>query len=206
MAAGLHAMLTRHPWLVQAFGPQVLPGTRKARCNDHSLAIYEAAGFTAAQADQAAPAVFTYVLGNALGPAAAAYAAAPTAASNPASRPSSTAWRPSSPAVAGQPARTRQQPRYGQEPPGSQGLALRREQPPRESRGDNRLICAPPPASRRPSCPPRILCDREPADWVLPLAVRDRSSDVCGARAPVWALLSTKACSDSQAPERALVA
>lgn len=72
MADGLHAMLTRHPWLVQAFGTQVLSGTGKARYNDHSLAIYEAAGFTAAQADQAAAAVFTYVLGNALGPAAAA--------------------------------------------------------------------------------------------------------------------------------------
>ena len=72
MADGLHAMLTRHPWLVQAFGTQVLAGTAKARYNDHSLAIYEAAGFTAAQADQAAATVFTYVLGNALGPAAAA--------------------------------------------------------------------------------------------------------------------------------------
>ena len=70
MAADLHAMLTRHPWLVQAFGTQVLSGTGKARYNDHSLAIYEAAGFTAAQADQAAAAAFTYVLGNALGPAA----------------------------------------------------------------------------------------------------------------------------------------
>ena len=29
MAAGLHAMLTRHPWLVQAFGSQVLYGTRQ---------------------------------------------------------------------------------------------------------------------------------------------------------------------------------
>ena len=72
MAAGLHAMLTRHPWLVQAFGSQVLYGTGKARHDDHSLAIYEAAGFTAAQADQAAATVFTYVLGNALGPASAA--------------------------------------------------------------------------------------------------------------------------------------
>ena len=67
MADGLHAMLTRHPWLVQAFGTQVLSGTGKARYNDHSLAIYEAAGFIAAQADQAAATVFTYVLGNALG-------------------------------------------------------------------------------------------------------------------------------------------
>ena len=71
MAAGLHAMLTRHPWLVQAFGSQVLYGTGKAHHDDHSLAIYEAAGFTAAQADQAAATVFTYVLGNALGLASA---------------------------------------------------------------------------------------------------------------------------------------
>jgi hypothetical protein len=72
MAAGLHAMLTRHPWLVQAFGSQVLFGAGKARHDDHTLAIYEAAGFTGEQADQAAASVFTFVLGNALGPAAAA--------------------------------------------------------------------------------------------------------------------------------------
>ena len=72
MAAGLHAMLTRHPWLVQAFGSQMLYGAGKARHDDHSLAIYEAAGFTGEQADQAAATVFTFVLGNALGLAAAA--------------------------------------------------------------------------------------------------------------------------------------
>jgi AcrR family transcriptional regulator len=72
MATGLHAMLTRHPWLVQAFGSQVLFGAGKARHDDHTLAIYEAAGFTGDQADQAAASVFTFVLGNALGPAAAA--------------------------------------------------------------------------------------------------------------------------------------
>jgi AcrR family transcriptional regulator len=72
MATGLHAMLTRHPWLVQAFGSFLMFGPGKARHDDHSLAIYEAAGFTGARADQAAATVFTYVLGNALGPAAAA--------------------------------------------------------------------------------------------------------------------------------------
>jgi len=72
MATSLHAMLTRHPWLVQAFGTQVLYGTGKARHDDHSLAIYEAAGFTGAQAGQAMATVFTFVLGNALGVAAAA--------------------------------------------------------------------------------------------------------------------------------------
>jgi AcrR family transcriptional regulator len=72
MATDLHAMLTRHPWLVQAFGSYVVFGPGKARHDDHSLAIYEAAGFTGARAGQAMAAVFTFVLGNALGPAAAA--------------------------------------------------------------------------------------------------------------------------------------
>jgi len=65
-------MLTRHPWLVQAFGSLLLYGPGKARHDDHSLAIYEAAGFAGARADQAVATVFTFVLGNALGPAAAA--------------------------------------------------------------------------------------------------------------------------------------
>ncbi len=72
MATGLHAMLTRHPWLVQAFGSFLMFGAGKARHDDHSLAIYEAAGFTGARADQAVATVFTFVLGNALGAAAAA--------------------------------------------------------------------------------------------------------------------------------------
>jgi hypothetical protein len=72
MATGEHAMLTRHGWMVQAFGSQVLYGPGKARHDDHSLAIYEAAGFTPEQADQATAAVFTFVLGSVLGPAAAA--------------------------------------------------------------------------------------------------------------------------------------
>jgi hypothetical protein len=72
MATDLHAMLTRHSWLVQAFGSYVVFGPGKARHDDHSLAIYEAAGFTGARAGQAMAAVFTFVLGNALGPAAVA--------------------------------------------------------------------------------------------------------------------------------------
>jgi AcrR family transcriptional regulator len=72
MATDLHAMLTRHPWLVQAFGSYVVFGPGKARHDDHTLAIYEAAGFTGARAGQAMAAVFTFVLGNALGPAAVA--------------------------------------------------------------------------------------------------------------------------------------
>jgi AcrR family transcriptional regulator len=72
MATELYAMLTRHTWLVQAFGSFVVYGPGKARYDDHSIALFEAAGFTGAQADQATTAVFTYVLGNALGAAAAA--------------------------------------------------------------------------------------------------------------------------------------
>lgn len=71
MATGLHAMLTRHPWLVQSFGTYLVYGPGKARYDDHSLAIFEAAGFNSTEANQAATAIFTYVLGNALGPAAA---------------------------------------------------------------------------------------------------------------------------------------
>jgi AcrR family transcriptional regulator len=69
MAAGMHAMLTRHPWLGQAFGSHLLYGPAKARYDDHSLALYEQAGFTATDADRAAATVFIFVLGSALGPA-----------------------------------------------------------------------------------------------------------------------------------------
>lgn len=71
MATDLHAMLTRHLWLVQAFGSFVIFGPNKARHDDRNLAVFEAAGFAADQADQAAAVVLTFVLGAALGPAAA---------------------------------------------------------------------------------------------------------------------------------------
>src|SRR5215469_13922253 len=45
MATSQYAMLTRHPWLVQAFGSYRLYGPGKARHDDHNLAVYEAAGF-----------------------------------------------------------------------------------------------------------------------------------------------------------------
>ncbi|MBG0814568.1 TetR/AcrR family transcriptional regulator C-terminal domain-containing protein [Planomonospora sp. ID82291] len=70
LATGLHAMFSRHPWLVQALGSHLFHGPGKARHDDRSLAVYEAAGFTAAQADRAAAAVFTFVLGNVLGASA----------------------------------------------------------------------------------------------------------------------------------------
>jgi AcrR family transcriptional regulator len=70
MATGLHAMLVRHPWLGQAFGSHLLYGPGKARHDDHSLAVYEKAGFAGADADRAAATTFIFVLGCALGPAA----------------------------------------------------------------------------------------------------------------------------------------
>ena len=70
MATSEYAMLIRHLWLVQAFGSYQLYGPGKARHDDHSIAVYEAAGFAGAEADQATSAVFTFVLGNALGLAA----------------------------------------------------------------------------------------------------------------------------------------
>ncbi|MFF0215978.1 TetR/AcrR family transcriptional regulator [Streptomyces vinaceus] len=70
MAGDLYAMFARHPWLVQAFATHLFHGVGKARHDDHSLAVYERAGFTGPQADRACAAVFTYVLGNAA-PAAA---------------------------------------------------------------------------------------------------------------------------------------
>ncbi|MER6568649.1 TetR/AcrR family transcriptional regulator C-terminal domain-containing protein [Streptomyces sp. NPDC001093] len=72
MADRLHAMLVRHPWLVQAIGSHVLYGTGKARYDDRLLGVFETAGFTPEEADRAAGAVVTYVLGNALGASAAA--------------------------------------------------------------------------------------------------------------------------------------
>ncbi|MFB4304943.1 TetR/AcrR family transcriptional regulator C-terminal domain-containing protein [Actinomadura sp. GTD37] len=72
MAADLYRMFTGHPWLVQVFAGHVVYGESKARHDEHQLAVYEAGGFTGAEADRAAAAVFTYVLGNAAGVAATA--------------------------------------------------------------------------------------------------------------------------------------
>ncbi|RKE20643.1 TetR/AcrR family transcriptional regulator [Streptomyces sp. TLI_171] len=72
LALDLHAMFVRHPWLVQAFGSYLFHGPGKARFDDHTLGLYEQAGFAPADADLLAAAVFTYVLGSALGAAATA--------------------------------------------------------------------------------------------------------------------------------------
>ncbi|MER5931165.1 TetR/AcrR family transcriptional regulator C-terminal domain-containing protein [Streptomyces sp. NPDC002054] len=67
MATDLYAMIARHPWLVMAFASQPLYGPNKARHDDHSLAVYEKAGFVGAEADQATAVVFMFVLGSTLG-------------------------------------------------------------------------------------------------------------------------------------------
>ncbi|MFD8733923.1 TetR/AcrR family transcriptional regulator [Streptomyces sp. NPDC059618] len=69
-ATGVYAMLTRHPWLVQAFGSHLLYGPGQARHNDFVLAVYEKAGFAPADADRAAATTLAFVLGSTLGPAA----------------------------------------------------------------------------------------------------------------------------------------
>ncbi|MFF2628602.1 TetR/AcrR family transcriptional regulator C-terminal domain-containing protein [Kitasatospora griseola] len=69
MATATHAMLTRHPWLGQAFGSHLLYGPNKARVDDHTLALHERAGFTPTEADQAAATLLLFTLGAALGPA-----------------------------------------------------------------------------------------------------------------------------------------
>jgi AcrR family transcriptional regulator len=70
MATSMHAMLTRHPWIGQAFGSYLVYGAGKARCDDHGMAIYEHAGFSPGEADKALATVFIFVLGSALGRAA----------------------------------------------------------------------------------------------------------------------------------------
>lgn len=72
MATDLYAVFTRHPWLVQASASHALYGPAKARHDDHSLAVYEAAGFVGADADRATASVFMFVLGSASGESAAA--------------------------------------------------------------------------------------------------------------------------------------
>jgi hypothetical protein len=72
MATGFRAMIARHLWLVPAMGSYLIYGPGKARHDDHALAVYEAGGFTGAQADQALNTVYMFVAGQALTDAAEA--------------------------------------------------------------------------------------------------------------------------------------
>lgn len=69
LASSVRRMLTSHFWLVTTMTTHVIYGPGKARVDDHSLGIYESAGFTATQADQAAATVLMFVIGAAQGDA-----------------------------------------------------------------------------------------------------------------------------------------
>ncbi|WP_280392995.1 TetR/AcrR family transcriptional regulator C-terminal domain-containing protein [Nocardia wallacei] len=69
-ATGMYAMITRHPWVVQAQAGYLLYGPNISRHHEHVLGVYEKAGFDEAEADRAAAAVFMFVLGNAVGASA----------------------------------------------------------------------------------------------------------------------------------------
>ncbi|MFI7120082.1 TetR/AcrR family transcriptional regulator [Amycolatopsis sp. NPDC049868] len=72
MAKGMYAMILGHPWLVPAMSTHLVYGPGKARHDDHLLGVFETAGFTARDADQATKVVFTFVLGTAVGAASEA--------------------------------------------------------------------------------------------------------------------------------------
>lgn len=63
LASSIRLMLTNHFWLVTTMSTHVIYGPGKARVDDHSLGVYEEAGFTPAQADQVAATVLMFVIG-----------------------------------------------------------------------------------------------------------------------------------------------
>lgn len=69
LAVSTHAMIGRHFWLVSTMGTHLVYGPGKARVDDHSLAIYETAGFSGRGADQAAATMLMFVIGAAQGAA-----------------------------------------------------------------------------------------------------------------------------------------
>lgn len=70
LAGAAHAMAGRHLWLVSAMSTHLVYGPGKARYDDCCLAVYEHAGFSPADADQAAATVLMFVIGAAQGEAA----------------------------------------------------------------------------------------------------------------------------------------
>ncbi|TMR89160.1 TetR/AcrR family transcriptional regulator C-terminal domain-containing protein [Nonomuraea basaltis] len=70
LARGAYAMITRHFWLIPAMSTHLIYGPGKARYDEHCLAVYEAAGFSDQDADQAAATVLMFVIGAAQGEAA----------------------------------------------------------------------------------------------------------------------------------------
>ncbi|GAA1560695.1 TetR/AcrR family transcriptional regulator [Actinomadura kijaniata] len=72
LARGAYAMVVRHYWLIPAMSTHLIYGPNKARFDEQSLGVYESAGFTEAEADQAAATVLMFVIGAAQGEAAQA--------------------------------------------------------------------------------------------------------------------------------------
>ncbi|MDX3108016.1 TetR/AcrR family transcriptional regulator [Nonomuraea angiospora] len=70
LAAGAHDMLGRHFWMLPAMSTHLIHGPNKARYDDRCLAVYETAGFSGPDADQAAATVLMFVIGAAQGEAA----------------------------------------------------------------------------------------------------------------------------------------
>jgi AcrR family transcriptional regulator len=70
MANDLYAIIARHLWLIPAMSTHLIYGPGKARYDDHALSVYEAAGFSGAEADWALSTVYFLVLGRSLGEAA----------------------------------------------------------------------------------------------------------------------------------------
>lgn len=63
LARGMRAIVTSHPWFVLATMAYPTYGPAAARMADHSIAIFEAAGFTGDDADWAVSALFAYLQG-----------------------------------------------------------------------------------------------------------------------------------------------
>ncbi|WP_438317520.1 TetR/AcrR family transcriptional regulator [Streptomyces sp. HUAS TT3] len=61
-----HAMTLRHPWLITAVSTHFVYGDGMAGLQDHSYAVYEAAGFTGPDLDWAVNTAFTFLAGAAI--------------------------------------------------------------------------------------------------------------------------------------------
>ncbi|TDU80059.1 TetR/AcrR family transcriptional regulator C-terminal domain-containing protein [Streptomyces sp. KS 21] len=72
LAHDAHALAARHPWLINAIGTHFVYGDGMARFQDHSYAVYEAAGFTGWDLDWAVNTAYTFVAGSAVDEATAA--------------------------------------------------------------------------------------------------------------------------------------
>lgn len=66
LAHDTYAMARRHPWLLPAIGTHFLYGQGMARFQNHSYAVFEAAGFAGWDLDWAVNTVFTFVAGTTL--------------------------------------------------------------------------------------------------------------------------------------------